>query len=179
MALIIEDGTGKEDATSYVSAADARAYAAARGATLPPAPGGADPDPLEPMLVQAMDYLEALASRYKGTPTFPAVQALSWPRTGVVINGTELAASGVGSIPRQLKGAQVQLAIEVAAGNDLMPTTDGRVVKKEKVDVIETEFMTGQDLGVTGLPGYTFAKVDALLEPLLASGNWDLKTVRV
>lgn len=163
MALIIEDGTGKEDATSYVTAAEARTYASARGVTL-----DADDAVVEPLLVQAMDYLEAQS--YKGYRTFPDVQALSWPRTCVVIDRVRLPVSGPGSIPRQLKAAQMQLAIEASAGVDLMPTTDGRVVKREKVDVIETEFMTNTDLGVVGLPGPSFAKVDALLASLLATG---------
>lgn len=176
MALIIEDGTGKDDATSYVTADQARAYASARGATLPAAPGGTDPDPVEALLVQAMDYLEALA--YKGERTFPDVQALSWPRKCVVIDGYKLPSEGAGSIPRQLKSAQMQLAIEASTGVDLMPTTDGRVVKREKVDVIETEYMTNTDLGVSGLPGPSFAKVDALLAGLLATGGM-FQTVRV
>lgn len=171
MALIIEDGTGKADATSYVTADEARAYAAARGVTL-----DADDAVVEPLLVQAMDYLESMS--YKGHRTFPAVQALSWPRTCVVIDGAKLPVSGTGSIPRQLKAAQMQLSIEASTGIDLMPTTDGRVVKREKVDVIETEYMTNTDLGVGGLPGPSFAKVDALLAGLLATGGM-FQTVRV
>ncbi len=171
MALTIEDGTGKENATSYVTAAEARAYAAARGVTL-----DANDAVVEPLLVQAMDYLEALS--YKGHRTFPDVQALSWPRTCVVIDGAKLPVSGAGSIPRQLKAAQMQLSIEASTGTDLMPTTDGRVVKREKVDVIETEYMTNTDLGVSGLPGPSFAKVDALLAGLLATGGM-FQTVRV
>lgn len=171
MALTIEDGTGKADATSYVTAAEARAYAAARGVTL-----DANDAVVEPLLVQAMDYLEALI--YKGHRTFPDVQALSWPRTCVVIDGVKVPVSGASSIPRQLKAAQMQLSIEASNGIDLMPTTDGRVVKREKVDVIETEYMTNTDLGVGGLPGPSFAKVDALLAGLLATGGM-FQTVRV
>ena len=52
MALEIEDGTGKETSQSYVGAAEARDFALVRGISLPAAPGGSEPDPVEAMLVK-------------------------------------------------------------------------------------------------------------------------------
>ena len=54
MALEIEDGTGKPNSNSYVTVAQARSYALARGVELPAAEAA-----VESLLVQAMDYLEA------------------------------------------------------------------------------------------------------------------------
>ena len=181
MALVIEDGTGLGNANSYVDAATARDYASARGVSLP----AADAD-VEKLLVQAMDYLEAQRARYQGTKTWPvgtaehpAAQALQWPRTGVIIDCSYTLPDNV--IPTELKSAQCQLAMEVFAGNELMPSTDGKVVKREKVDVIETEYMTGQDMGTAGTPRPSFPAVDALLEPLFTAcgGGFFLRTRRV
>lgn len=174
MALVIEDGTGKDNATSYVTVAEARQYAQARGVTLPAAE-----EAVEAMLVQAMDYLEAQRWRYQGSKTYPGVQALQWPRSGVILDCHYRLASNV--IPVELKKAQMQAALEVAAGLVLMPSSDGRIVKREKVDVIETEFMTGQDIGASGTMGPSFPALDALLEPLFepCGGGFFLKTVRV
>lgn len=175
MALIIEDGTGKPDATSYATVAEQRVYATARGVELP-----AEDEKVEVLLTQAMDYLEAQRARYQGTKTHPGVQALQWPRTGVIIDCYYQLPDNV--IPVELKNAQMQLGIEVFSGLSLLPSSDGRVVKREKVDVIETEYMTGQDLGASGSLGPSFPAVDALLEPLFSAcggGGFFLKTVRV
>lgn len=170
MALVIEDGTGKADSNSYVEVSEAQAYATARGITLP-----AD----ESLLIKAMDYLEAQRARYQGAKTNPGVQALQWPRTGVILDCSYALPDNV--IPVELKNAQMQLALEVFAGNTLLPSSDGRVVKREKVDVIEREFMTGSDLGTGGLPSPSFPAVEALLAPLFAAcgGGFGLRSVRI
>lgn len=174
MAIEVEDGTGKSDATSYVTAAEARQYAQARGFTL------GDDAQVEARLQLAMDYLEAQRSRYQGHKTHPGVQALQWPRAGVVIDCRYKLPDNV--IPVELKNAQMQAVVELAAGFTLMPSSDGRFVKREKVDVIETEYMTGQDLGAGGFGmGPAFPALEALLEPLFepCGGGFFLKTVRV
>lgn len=181
MALEIEDGTGKADSNSYVSVAEARAYATARGITLP-----ADDLAVESLLIQSMDYLEAQRRLYQGEKTWPvgtvahpAAQALQWPRTGVLVDCRYELADDV--IPGELKRAQMQAALEVFAGIPLMPSSNGRVVKREKVDVIETEYMTGTEIGASGALGTpSFPAVDALLESLYGcGGGFFLKTVRV
>ena len=182
MALTIEDGTGKADSNSYVTVAEAQAYAAARGVALP-----SDEAEVEALLVKAMDYLEAQRKLYTGERTWaaatgahPAVQALQWPRTGALLDCKYAIAED--SIPAELKRAQMQAAMEVFAGRDLLPSSDGRIVKKEKVDVLETEYMTAQDMGGAsgGVGVVAFPAVDALLEPLYGcGGGFFLKTVRV
>ena len=175
MALIIEDGTGKPDANSYTTVEEARSYAAARGTDLPD-----DDAQVESLLVRAMDYLEAQRAKYQGVKTYPGLQALQWPRSGVIIDCDYQLPDNI--IPTELKNAQKQLALEVFNGLVLLPSSDGRVVKREKVDVIETEYMTGQDLGSGATMGPSFPSVDALLEPLFSAcggGGFFLKTVRV
>lgn len=175
MALIIEDGTGKPDASSYVTASQARAYALSRGTEL-----SDDDAQVEQLLVRAMDYLEAQRTKYQGVKTYPGLQALQWPRSGVILDCSYPLPDNI--IPVELKNAQMQLALESFNGLVLLPSSDGRVVKREKVDVIETEYMTGQDLGSGAVMGPSFPAVDALLDPLFSAcggGGFFLKTVRV
>ncbi len=73
MALEVEDGTGKADANSYVSVAEYRAYAQARGVSLP-----VDDAQVEAQLTQAMDYVESFRAKYQGRKT--------WPRPGMDVS---------------------------------------------------------------------------------------------
>lgn len=129
MALIVEDGTIVDNADSYVDEADLTAYAAKRGITLPT---GND---LTVLAIKAMDYIESLEPRFKGTRV-ESDQPLSWPRKGVVINGFFVDED---TIPKQLIDLQCQLVIDGMTVN-LQPNGTGRVVKRQKVDVIETEY---------------------------------------
>lgn len=168
MALVIENGSLVAGANSYVSVADCRAYAAARQSTLP-----VDNTAVEAALIVAMDYLESLRADYQGSKVEPT-QALQWPRTGVVIDGTAWPAD---AIPPELRNAQCQLAIEGAAGTDLMPTSDGRELIREKIDVLENEWAPGSG-GINPQP--IFTKVRAFLAPLLsAGGSGGLRVTRI
>lgn len=177
MALVIEDGTGKSDATSYVEVATAEAYATARGVTLVGT---------ESKLVQAMDYLEAQRARYQGSKTWPVAvvdpphdaQALQFPRVGVVIDCDYEVPDNF--IPSELKRAQMQYAIELQNGFNPFAGTDGMVVKKKKVDVLEKEFFSATDLGLSGGPVASIPAVDALLAPLFTACGTGafLRTVR-
>lgn len=183
MALEIEDGTGKANANSYVTVAELEAYAEARGVVLPNTEAA-----VETLLIQAMDYVESFRAKYQGRKTWPRpdmdaahphAQALQWPRTGVVIDCDYNLPDNV--IPQELKSAQMQAAIEAHNGLILMPSSDGRVVKKEKVDVIETEYMTSDDIGGGAVVGAaSFPLLEALLEPLFnaCGGGFFLRTRR-
>lgn len=170
MALVIEDGSGVAGANSYATVAEARAYAEARGLSLPAAPAG--DAAVEKALVLACDKLETY--RFKGDKTDEA-NALAWPRANVYI-GAAVAALAEDAIPDKLKQAQCQFAVESAAGTDLQPTGTGREVIRTKVDVLEKEYApTG-----SGTVTPQFNKAEALLAPLLASGGaFGLTVVRV
>jgi hypothetical protein len=130
MPLIVEDGTLVEDADSYNTLADLRAYATKRGVTLP-----VDDTALTVLAIKAMDYIESLEPRFKGTRV-ESEQSLSWPRKGAVINGFFVDED---AIPKQLVELQCQLVID-GMTVALQPNGTGRIVKKQKVDVIETEY---------------------------------------
>lgn len=172
MALIIEDGTGKPDAQSYVDATDARAYALARGVELPPVPSSG-PDPVETQLILAMDFIESMEFEAKGHRS-TTTQAKSWPRTGVRLGcGCDVFPSD--KIPANLIAAQNQLVVYQAQGYDLQPVFDPskRLVKRKKVDVLETEYVSPSEMGAgyNVTLGPTFPVVDALLKPLYRVGG--------
>lgn len=158
MALVIEDGSGVAGANSYITVAEARAYASTRGLSLPVADSE-----VEQLLISAMDYLESYRDRYQGRKTSPS-NPLQWPRVGVVLDGAPWPSD---AIPVELKSAQARLAVE-AQTQQLFVSSDGREIIKEKVDVIEVQYAEGS-VGASGQP--YFAAVEALLEPLLRSGG--------
>lgn len=168
MPLILEDGTGSDPtANSYASRADIIDYAAARGVII------ANDAASDVFGVNAMDYLET--RDYKGDPTNGIVgvdQPLQFPRMGITIGLVALASD---QIPLALKNAQCELAMQNSTGIALMPTrAAGPSIKREKLDVIETEYFETKDFVEPLLP-----RVDALLKPLLSVGFGPLAAVRV
>lgn len=164
--LVVEDGSVVPGANSFATVAQARLFAATRGQTLP-----VDDDALEILLVRAADYLGALEPRFQGQRLDPAAQSLCFPRCGVLLFGQELAHD---VIPVCLVQAQCSLAVQ-ANTVDLLPAQVGRVVRREKLDVIETEYA---DDVVSPVP--SFPQVDALLAPLFTGeGTMSLEVLRV
>lgn len=167
MALIIENGSTVIGANSYVTVTEAKNYATARLENFP-----TDDAAVEALLIDAMDYLEALRRQFQGTKA-STEQELQWPRLTVVIDGENFASD---AIPKELKNAQCQLAIDSYAVGGLAPSTDGYAASKEKVDVIEVEYATSND-ATAAMP--TFPKADKWLEPLLKNSSGMLSTRRV
>lgn len=169
MSLIVEDGTGITNANTYGTAAGARSYASARGVTL-----SASDAVVEPMLVNAMDYLNSLT--FVGKVVTDG-QSLSWPRTCVFYSSG--AAYPANTIPSALVDAQYQLVIEQFNGIDILPSTDwksqGGFVIEDKVDVLTTKF--SEKIGTTSRP--LMPKVDALLSGLIGASSGRLRTVRI
>mgnify|MGYP006290185843 FL=1 len=142
MALIVENGTGKSDAESYISVADADTYVTNyRGATH--AWLSLDNTTKEVLLRRAALYLDThYLNRWKGHATTSS-QRLQWPRIDAVT------ASGwyldYDSIPEVLGYAQVEAAIRFNEDSEnVQPDlTRGGKVKSEKVDVIAITYMDG------------------------------------
>jgi hypothetical protein len=154
--LIVEDGSGVANANSYVSVAEYRAYATPRGVSLP-----VSDSEVETQLILAMDYLEVQC--WRGIPSYDG-QSLALPRDEVYIGGS-LIANDV--IPGKIKFAQMQLALQVNNGVDLMPTVVGgsASVVREKVGPLETEYATSLTVGTQPY----FRSINALLGPYLCS----------
>jgi hypothetical protein len=166
MAITVEDGSIVAGANSYISIADTRTYAAARGATLPVA----DAD-VEILLIKAMDYLESLRDRYKGVKVSD-VQPCQWPREGVMVDNFDVAAD---AIPACLVSAQAQAAIDVQT-IPLLPVGDGREVVSESVSgAVSVTYSPGSG----SAPSPVLSAVMALLNPVLRGGGARSLVVRV
>lgn len=127
MALIVENGTRVPGANSYVSLADFKSWADARGITY-----GSDAT-VEQQILRAMDYIEGLNFvGFKETET----QSLQWPRVNVVIDGFGLDAS---TIPAELK-VSVYEATKVEIDGDSKIAPVDRQVISETVDAISITY---------------------------------------
>lgn len=153
MTFIPEDNTGLSNANSYVTLAWADAYWDSRGGWT-----GSDAHK-EVALVKATDYLEATYGRNWSGEKLVSTQALAWPRVDSL--GVEW------DIPLQLMQATAMLAKEALA-TELIQNT-ARATKREKVDVIEVEYMDN------AAPTVQRPAIDGLLLNtgwLTAAGAW-------
>lgn len=169
MSLIVEDGTGVSGANSYVTAADAIAYATGRGIPFP-----TDDTTVETLLINAMDYLETYRDRFTGKPV-SSTQSLQYPRECSTVDGVAFPDN---AIPNNLKLAECQLATDCYTTGDLMPSTDGYAVSSEKVDVLQITYAAQGRTGPIDVAAPTFPKAQAFLAPLLKT-QFSLQTLRV
>lgn len=158
MALIIEDGTNIAGANSFATVVECRAYAAARGLTLP------TPDEdVEVLLVTAADYLNSIEQRFQGYRYFYSTgQPLCFPREDIYEFNRYIG----GAIPDALKDAQCQLAFD-AGSNDLQAAGNGREVIEKKVGPLTTKWNPSGNT----TPQYTPTAALALLEPLFRASS--------
>jgi len=171
ITITVEDGSNVADANSFVTIAEVRTYAEARGAVLPVAD-----DELAVMLIKACDYLEAQANRYQGEIAYED-QPLQWPRIDVYISGSEIAFPS-NAIPKQLKSAQSTLVLAINEGVDIMPNYSAAdFVTEETVGPITTKYADPTKIGITP----TLTGVEALLQPLFGSTltGFSIRTLRV
>jgi len=124
--IIVENGTVVAGANSYVSEADLTAYASDRGLTLTAA--------TDVLIIKAMDYIESLSfigDKHKES------QPLQWPRDEVYIDRYYIERE---TIPKELKNGVYTAALAIDAELDPLRIIE-RATKREKVDVIEVEYM--------------------------------------
>jgi hypothetical protein len=165
MALIVEDGTGKADAESYISVADATAYHAARGnaawATL------ASDTVREQLLRRATEYmLESYRQRWQGY-RISSTQALDWPRAGVCVDGYLIA---INIVPVEVQRACAELALKAATAD--LAADVGQTARRVKVGPIEKEYAPNAS------PVKRYRAVDLLLAPFLSGSDMNIKVVR-
>lgn len=165
MAIIVEDGSDVANANSWVSRAEAIAFAAARGVTL------ADSTATDILIIKAMDYLESMRPQYVGTRTYDD-QTLSFPRTGLTIDGLAFADD---EIPPQLKSAEMLLVIYGSRGIDFLPSVSDKFVVEEQVGPLRTKYSESINTGTSPI----MPMIDAYLEQLLTFGGAQLQLVRV
>lgn len=151
---------------SYVTEAELATYASDRGVTI-----AADKTVL---LIKAMDYLEA--REFIGQKT-DYTQALQWPRivceqfgytrpnsyeSNLTYND-QYCEYDSAVVPQGIKNAQMIAALLIDSGEDLQPSV-GRAVKREKVDVLEVEYMD------TATSTTQYRSLQDALKPFVISG---------
>jgi len=175
MAFLEETGLIVPGSCSYVTVLECDTYMLENGYS---AWGDQEDETKEATLRQAARYLDGhYRSRWKGQKTDPINQPMEWPRIGVkVAEYIQLPYAnpsydpevygylGVDVIPQRLKEAQCELAYRALSGQ---LAADGDIsIKREKLDVIETEYATGV---VKGKVAYQV--VDQLLSDLICSSS--------
>lgn len=165
MALIVEDGTGRADAESYVSVAAHKAYCDARGLSY----SGLSDTQIEQHARRTFDYMgAAYRNRWAGSRV-NTTQKGDWPRYEVPIKDV---ATGYGtaayypfnSVPALVAQAQSELMLRLAEAGTLQADLT-RGVLREKVGQIEVEY----DPNSPEVARYPF--VDDLLFPLMGKGG--------
>lgn len=161
VTVIVEDGTLVANANSFVTSADVSAYCDARGYAF--GDDDTDPDDLKRWTIRAGDYLKNTQRfLYTGALITPT-QTMPWPRTGANMYRGPAIPENV--VPQCEKDAQCELAYRAAQANLQPDLARGGKVKREKVDVIETEWFESA-------PAETvITAVMGILAPVLLSGQ--------
>lgn len=157
MSIVIEDGTGLSTAESYISVADATTYFTARAVT---AWGALATDALrEAALRKATEYMDYHYD-WRGERVTPTVQALDWPRSGVVVDGNYIESD---EIPEAIKRACAELALKAATAELLADLEQG--VVSEQVGPIKVEYDRYSP------QKKRYPAIDAMLAPYLKAGS--------
>ena len=154
--LIVEDGTIVAGANTFVDVATVLTYATDHGNTTWSL---STVDAQNAAILNAMIYLEA--KPFKGYPS-TSDQSLVWPRGGVSVFGWDISSD---KIPSRLISAQCELAIKSLSGSLSPDLKRGGGIKRQKVDVIETEYFDGASATTT------YQVIDQLLAQLLKSST--------
>lgn len=140
MTLIVEDGTGKDNAESYISVADADTYHSNRGNTDWAALTTAEK---ERLLRISTDYMVAVYRLRWDGYRYVNTQALDWPRIYVPIRDIcsvnaypEYVDFDV--VPNQVKNACADLALK--ANSETLLEDQSQQTIREKVGPIEVEY---------------------------------------
>lgn len=138
MPLIVEDGTGLEDANSYVSIDDADQYHTDRNNT---AWLSLTEQEKTGRLINAASYMGGFS--YLGL-RLNVDQGLAFPRYYPPKEKPESAA-----IPRNVKSCQCEMALQTS----LLAPTDGRVISEERIEgAIDTKYDTSRAYTQTVYP---------------------------
>jgi hypothetical protein len=166
MAFQVEDGTGKADANSYASVADADTYATDRANAAWLAADNADK---QAALIRATASLDAsYGQRFTGWRVKGRGQALAWPRYEAYDHEDELIPSN--SVPPEIVRATIELAFrELTTPGSTSPDLErGGQIKRVKAGSVEVEYADSASAETT----YTI--VQGILGTLLSSPSSSL-----
>lgn len=158
--IIVEDGTGLQDANSYCDLDFANTYHELLGSD----EWAGDPTSLENALIKASLAIDSMyGSKFNGYKN-SVEQSLVWPRTAFADTSYLLRRSG--EIPVELKRATALHALSVLNGRKAIPdaATPGLKRKKSKLDVLEKEEEYFEPQATSQFSGN--GEIELLLAPL-------------
>lgn len=167
MTLIVEDGTGLNNANSYIDADFCKEYLATRGVEID------DLDNNLYHLVNATYYLD-FNYNFKGE-RLKITQALAFPR---IIDNENV------GVPLSIKQATAILAFYSSTGKIGLKTeakSSQGAVKKEQVGSIVMEYYDNASQSSLEMKEQGFSDIDYLLKPFLAqnsSGFFNMNAIR-
>lgn len=166
MALVVEDGTGKTDAESYISTADITTYLTARRTTTQLATWTAASETVKEHAARlATQYLDSTYKDLWDSWRYSDDQALDFPRTGVEIDGV---AYDSDELPQQLLDAAAKLALKVTDGDVLFADmADEGTVSSRSVRVGPITEAVSFTSGSRGIKKYRL--VEIIIAPLIAT----------
>ena len=134
----VENGTGKSDATSYVSVAEFEQYWLNKGVDYT---GASYPDTtIQAWLNIATEYIDEHYAFY-GYATDYDTQALQWPRTGLRDNKGNLIDGD--DIPTELKNAVFRMAREAISGTVDLEAKRAEGVQSKRIGPVSITYKTG------------------------------------
>lgn len=161
MAFVVEDGSGVEDANSYLNADAFKAYADARGLVYED-----DAAKIEQALIRATSWLDSTyRSRWPGARLNGRAQDLAWPRSDATdADGEEITED---EIPQEVLDATAEAAFrELTEVGSLSPDLErGGAIKSLKAGSVAIEYAS------TAAATTTFSTIDGLLSGLLIGGG--------
>ena len=166
MALVLEDGSCVPTANAWIT----RAFLISFAADYYPATTVPDDETTDGAILRATAWLSSFPNWDGKLACGRGEQGTSMPRTGMIdCNGDAVASN---SIPSEaVHACCIASLAELSDPGILSPTiTPGEQAKKEKVDVIEVEYMTPKDQGAidgTTDPAQTLRPVLTLVSDLL------------
>lgn len=161
--LAVEDGSVVDGAESYASIAEFSLYCEKYGIDI----SDKTDAELEIALRKATDYIEsAYSQKFKGE-RINSDQSLSFPRVGMVVHSYELSSNFV---PDAVKKSCFELANK-SFSSELFVDNDDATIKRERIDVIETEYEVGAS-------SIRFTSIAAMLSPYLRSSGFSLNVSR-
>lgn len=172
MALTVEDGTGIQDADSYVSSNDADTYWGNRQHNaLYTTWNAASPTQKEGALREATSYIDGIFGPYFRGIRRGYVQGLLWPRSSAY----DAAGYELPGLPQEIIMATAELAARALSSALASDDAHGGAVKRQrdKVDVIETETEY-----FDGAPTHTrYGIVSGILDPVLNGSQPDSQKI--
>jgi hypothetical protein len=173
--LVVEDGTAKSDADSYVSVSTASSYFADHGS--PAAWSSATEAAKNAALRYAAVWLDGnwnwLGIVVAGTQSRAWPRYIGWDRWGANEDTLGFAVS-YDEVPQRIQDAQCELALtHLTDALNAVTDTSGGEVKFIKLDVMELEYVDRSTSYARRMP-----YVSKLLKGLYTGGGWMVPVVR-